>query len=331
MRRWAALGVAVAVVSLAGCSGFQSVLNPEGDNAISIARLFWFFLTVCASIWIVVMAILAMSLVRARRNTAPETRDQRRMGFVIGGCVAASVIILVVFTLASFFTNKSIAAAPEDPLTVKVEAHQWWWQVTYLDKRIDHRFETANEIHVPVGRPILLQFESPDVIHSFWMPNLAGKQDVIPGRFTELTFTVEKPGIYRGQCAEFCGIEHAHMGMYVVAQEPFEFDKWRGRQIGDSVPPTNAMLRHGYMVFVSNACASCHTIRGTDAGGVVGPDLTHFGSRLSIAAGTVPNTMANLQGWIANPHGIKPYTQMPSVALAGDDLTAVSQYLESLK
>jgi cytochrome c oxidase subunit 2 len=212
-----------------------------------------------------------------------------------------------------------------------VTGHQWWWQLNYEAHDADQTFETANEIHIPVGQPVRLDFESPDVIHSFWVPNLAGKQDLIPGRYTELTIRADRPGIYRGQCAEYCGIQHAHMAIFVVAQEPSEYAAWRAQQLKSAPAPSNADLRHGQQVFVSSACATCHTITGTSAGGRVGPDLTHFGAHMTIAAGTARNSLGNLTGWISDPQRMKPYTRMPAVALTGPDLIAVSHYLESLK
>jgi len=253
------------------------------------------------------------------------------MAWIIGAGVAATVIILTIFTFASFLTNKSFAEPRPHGLTIKVTGHQWWWQINYEAHDASQTFETANEIHIPIGQPVKLDFESPDVIHSFWVPNLAGKQDLIPGRYTTLTVKADKPGIFRGQCAEYCGIQHAHMAMYVVAQNQSDFERWRAQQLKSAEAPSNADLRHGQQVFQSSACAMCHTISGTNAGGQVGPDLTHFGSRMTIAAGTARNSMGNLTGWIADPQRMKPYTRMPAVALTGPDLIAVSHYLESLK
>jgi cytochrome c oxidase subunit II len=261
----------------------------------------------------------------------PDRARERRIGYVIAGGIAATVLILAVFTGSSFLSNKSFAEPRPHGLTVKVTGHQWWWQLNYEAHQADQTFETANEIHIPVGQPVKLDFESPDVIHSFWVPNLAGKQDLIPGRYTELTIRADKPGIYRGQCAEYCGIQHAHMAMYVVAQNPSEYAIWRAQQLKSAASPANIDLRHGQQVFLSSACAMCHSITGTSAGGHMGPDLTHFGSRMTIAAGTVRNSFGNLTGWIADPQRVKPYTRMPAVALTGPDLIAVSHYLESLK
>jgi cytochrome c oxidase subunit 2 len=314
----------------------QSALAPEGDTARAILHLFWLFTAVCTAVWLVVMVLLVIAVARRRAPNSdpilqPDDAQERRIGWLVGGGVAATVVILTIFTLASFLTNKGFAEPRPHSLTIKVTGHQWWWQVNYEAHQADQTFETANEIHIPVGQPVKLDFESPDVIHSFWVPNLAGKQDLIPGRYTTLTIEADHPGIYRGQCAEYCGIQHAHMAIFVVAQTPSEFAQWRALQVKPATAPNNPELRQGQQVFQSNACAACHSITGTNAGGRVGPDLTHFGSRMTIAAGTLRNSQGNLTGWIADPQSIKPYTRMPSVALTGPDLIAVSHYLESLK
>lgn len=336
MRVLAARSVALATLPLCSCSHVQSALSPEGDTARAILELFWFFTAVCAAVFLIVMALLLIAVARRRAIASdpvlePDPAQERRTAWIVGGGIAATVVILTIFTVASFLTNKSFAEPRPHGLTINVTGHQWWWQVNYEAHQADQTFETANEIHIPVGQPVKLDFESPDVIHSFWVPNLAGKQDLIPGRYTTLTIEADHPGIYRGQCAEYCGIQHAHMAMYVVAQTPSDFADWRAQQLKPAAASNNPDLRHGQQVFQSSACAACHTIRGTSAGGIVGPDLTHFGSRMTIAAGTLRNSPGNLTGWIADPQSVKPYTRMPAVALTGPDLIAVSHYLESLK
>jgi cytochrome c oxidase subunit 2 len=326
----------LAVLALPACSPLQSALAPEGDTARSIAALFWFFTAVCTAVWLVVMVLLAIAILRPRTAALDPALEldpagERRMGWIVSGGLAATVVILTIFTFQSYLTNKSFAEPRPHGLTIKVTGHQWWWQVNYETHDADRTFETANEIHIPVGQPVKLDFESPDVIHSFWVPNLAGKQDLIPGRYTTLTVEADHPGIYRGQCAEYCGIQHAHMALFVVAQRLSEFTHWREQQVKSAAATGNDELRHGEQVFQSSACAMCHTITGTTAGGRAGPDLTHFGSRMTIAAGTERNSLGNLTGWIGNPQRVKPYTTMPAVALTRPDLIAVSHYLESLK
>jgi cytochrome c oxidase subunit 2 len=212
-----------------------------------------------------------------------------------------------------------------------VRGYQWWWEVTYGDAQPARVFTTANEIHVPVGRRVSIELAAADVIHSFWVPNLAGKQDLISGRDNQIAFTADRAGIYRGQCAEFCGLQHAHMGLLVVAQSPDEFDVWRNAQLASATAPGDAEQQGGERVVTGKACAACHTIRGTAAAGTLGPDLTHLASRSYIAAGVLPMTRGSLAAWIADPQTIKPGNNMPMVPLTADELRAASAYLASLK
>jgi cytochrome c oxidase subunit 2 len=195
----------------------------------------------------------------------------------------------------------------------------------------ERSFTTANEIHLPVGEPITVKLTSSDVIHSFWVPALMGKQDAIPGRENQIGFSVDKPGVYRGQCAEFCGLQHAHMGMVVFADTKDAFEAWRNGQIADAAAPTQIEQQKGQEVFLSHPCVACHTIRGTDAGGRTGPDLTHLASRTTLAAGTLPLNRGSLAAWITDPHGIKPGVDMPLIPLEPDALQSLASYLEGLK
>jgi cytochrome c oxidase subunit 2 len=203
--------------------------------------------------------------------------------------------------------------------------------VHYLDAsgRIDAI--TANEIRIPTGRVVEVVLRSADVIHSFWVPSLVGKRDLIPGRPSEITIVADKPGIYRGQCAEFCGYQHAHMALTVVAERPDALEAWRKGQLEDAVSPTSDEERRGQQVVLSTGCVLCHTVRGTPAGGVSGPDLTHVASRQGLAADTLPMTTAALAAWIADPQGVKPGANMPRVDLGAADLNAVVAYVGSLK
>jgi cytochrome c oxidase subunit 2 len=322
--------------ALGACSQVQSALSPEGDKAQAVAGLFWLFTAVCAAVWLIVIAIMVVAVLRGRPweaapDVEPDRRREHRVGIVVTSGTAITVVILIVLTFASFLTNMGFAGAPDLALTIRISGHQWWWQINYEAHDPSRRFETANELHIPVGQEVRLQFESPDVIHSFWVPNLAGKQDLIPGRLTQLTLMADKPGVYRGQCAEYCGAQHAHMVFYVVVQRPQAFAHWFNAQIGSAHPPQTDEQRRGQMIFMARACATCHTIGGTNAGGIVGPDLTHFGSRMTIAAGTLWNKQPLLEQWIAAPQKIKPYTRMPSADLDRGELHEVAKYLESLK
>ena len=192
-------------------------------------------------------------------------------------------------------------------------------------------FDTANELHIPVGRPVVVKLQSPDVIHSLWVPNLAGKKDLIPGRTTALRLRADQPGIYRGQCAEFCGFQHAKMALLVIAEHPEEYERWAQSQRESARMPESDLAKRGQRVFLTAPCVMCHAIQGTPANGKTGPDLTHVASRRTLAAATVPNTRGYLAGWIVDPQHIKPGTNMPAITLAPDDLQALLAYLESLR
>jgi cytochrome c oxidase subunit II len=216
-------------------------------------------------------------------------------------------------------------------LDIRVRGYQWWWEVTYLDAHPQQVFSTANEIHVPVGRPVHLKLAAADVIHSFWVPNLAGKQDLIPGRQNSLTFTASQVGVYRGQCAEFCGLQHAHMALLVIVDDNDAFERWRTQQLTASVPPRGRQQQTGKQLFESKACAACHTIQGSLASGSIGPDLTHLASRHYIAAGLLPTNRGTIAAWVADPQTLKPGSNMPQVPLTADELNALSAYLADLR
>jgi cytochrome c oxidase subunit 2 len=219
----------------------------------------------------------------------------------------------------------------KNPITVQVIGHQWWWEVQYPNTDASMWITTANEIHVPVGKPIVLLTSSRDVIHSFWAPNLQGKRDLIPGYQTAIWFQADKEGVYRGQCAEFCGAQHAHMAFYIVAEPMDKFQQWLLGQRDPAPEPSSEVTKHGRDVFLSGTCIMCHTIRGTNAGSRVGPDLTHLASRSYIAAGTLPNNPGSLGGWISDPQSIKPGVRMPPNPLKSEDLQALVAYLQTLK
>jgi cytochrome c oxidase subunit 2 len=216
-------------------------------------------------------------------------------------------------------------------MVIELTGNQWWWQVRYDNPDPRRIVTTANEIHIPVGRPVEIMGRSNDVIHSFWAPNLQGKRDLIPSRVTTIWIEADHPGTFRGQCAEFCGLQHAHMILWVIAEPEDKFDAWLNAQLRPSVSPTDAVKQRGQQVFLNHECIFCHSIRGTTAAGQVAPDLTHFGSRRGIAANTLPNTLGNLGGWIVDPQRIKPGTQMATVPIAPQDLQPLIEYLESLK
>ncbi|MBX6364715.1 MAG: cytochrome c oxidase subunit II [Gemmatimonadetes bacterium] len=296
----------------------------------------WIVIGVCAAVYVAVLVVLALAIRHARRAAAPERGPEthRRHVRVVGAAVGATIVILFAFLFLDFFTSRGLAevgAGASRPLTIVVTGHQWWWQVTYEDTAVSARFSTANEIHIPVGRPVMLKLLSRDVIHSFWVPNLAGKRDLIPPYTNVLWLRADRPGIYRGQCAEFCGLQHAKMDFLVVAEPPERFAAWVANQRSPGRSPADPVTRHGQAVFLGSACILCHTIVGTPANGRVGPDLTHVGGRATLAAGVLPNTRGNLAGWIADPQRVKPGAKMPPNILAPRDLQAVVAYLASLQ
>jgi cytochrome c oxidase subunit II len=252
---------------------------------------------------------------------------------MIIGATIVTTIILFVFLISSFSVGRSLSTrlAQNNKVTIELTGHQWWWEARYWDGSAQNIFTTANEIHIPVGEPVTVQLKSQDVIHSFWVPNLTGKKDLIPGKVATLWLRADKPGLYRGQCAEYCGLQHAHMALYVIAESPEQFNAWLAQQRGAAVPPTAEAQQRGQQVFLNSPCIMCHTIKGTPASSHVGPDLTHLASRMTIAAGTVPNTRGHLAGWVVDSQGLKPGNQMPPNNLSSDDLMALLDYLQSLK
>jgi cytochrome c oxidase subunit II len=338
-RPWGACllsGCLLAVSGLTpGCTGAQSVLYPAGPQAAHIHQLWWVMFWVCAAVFVLVMGFLLFAVWHPRRQggqtVASPTTERRLAGAVLA---AAAVTVLVLFGLLAvdFLTNRALAAlsAPQ-PLTIKVTGHQWWWDIRYADSTPSQMLTTANELHIPVGQPVLLELTSQDVIHSFWVPNLHGKKDLIPGRVTTLWLQADRPGVFRGQCAEFCGHQHAYMAFLVIAEPPERFSAWLEAQRRPAEQPVDATAQRGQQVFLSSSCGLCHTVSGTLAGGKMGPDLTHLASRLTLAAGTLPNSRGHLAGWIVDAQQIKPGNKMPPNLLAAEELHALLAYLESLK
>ncbi|MER9653576.1 cytochrome c oxidase subunit II [Mesorhizobium sp. M0152] len=328
----------VSILVLSGCSDWQSSLHAHGANARAILDLIWSFGAVAAITWLLVMLALTMALFHHRRvQAAPpplriDSHQERRFGRAVGSGVASTVLVLAALTITSFFAGKSIASlSGKETLTVRITGHQWWWEIRYPNDDPSRTIVTANEIHLPFGEPVKVELDSTDVIHSFWVPSLAGKRDLIPGRPSELTLVADKPGTYRGQCAEFCGYQHAHMAITVVAENREAFDAWRSRQDAVAVAPAGDEERRGQRAFLSTGCALCHTVRGTAASGTIGPDLTHLASRRALAADTLAMTPGALAAWIADPQSTKPGAKMPRIDLSADDLNAVVTYLGSLE
>ncbi|WP_167506999.1 MULTISPECIES: cytochrome c oxidase subunit II [unclassified Mesorhizobium] len=337
MKRLASIALATAItLLLQGCAGWQSALDPKGPAASELAWLIWFFTGLCAVVWALVMIALAVPLtMRSRLHIDPLVldagADNRKLRAVMIA-VGLTAVILVGLTLLSFFANRTLAAIGSDAaLTIRVTGHQWWWEVRYEDATPSRILTTANEIHIPAGEPVRLLLTSTDVIHSFWVPSLSGKLDLVPGRMNVLDIKADKPGVYRGQCAEFCGAQHANMGTFIIAEPRAKFDAWWNDQLQPAAAPTSDEAKAGENLFLKRPCVMCHKIGGTPAGGTVAPDLTHVASRQTLAAGTLAMSRGNLAAWIADPQGVKPGSHMPVVDLSGDELNAIVAYLEGLK
>lgn len=337
MKAGAAVFLFLSTILIAGCNGAQSALNAEGAAAVQLKHLIIGIVVVCCAVWALVMFALVLALLRARTSRArtpresPSSESERRMGKLVTAAVAATVVVIAGLTIASFYATRGLGMPADAGLAIKVRGQQWWWQFIYDDADPTKSFQTANEMHIPVGVDIRIELESLDVIHSFWVPSLAGKRDLIPGRQNVITIRAERPGVYRGQCAEFCGLQHSHMALFVIAEDMADYQRWAAAQRAGSVSSADPEATAGKALFMRKPCAACHTIRGTEASGSTGPDLTHVGSRQTIAAGLLDNTRGSLAAWIADPQTLKPGNNMPMVPLSSDELRQLSAYMESLK
>lgn len=320
---------------LAGCTGNHSALNPASDEASLIAALWWVMLGGATLILVVVLALLLTGIMRGRGKQAHALDENESRRLVLAGGVVIPLFVLFFLVAGSVWVGKKVvsqaAETPSEALTIEVIGRRWWWEVHYLDQDGRRIATTANEIHVPVGRPVRFLLKSTNVIHSFWVPNLQGKVDMIPGQVNTVAFEARQAGVYKGQCAEFCGIQHTKMQFLVVAQDEAQFQAWIAQQALPAQEPTDPMLRHGRRVFFSSACIRCHAVRDASSINNIGPDLTHVGSRGTLAAAAIPNTPGHMGGWILAPQSIKPGNLMPPTALAPEDLRALVDYLQSLK
>ena len=308
-------------------SGIQSALNAQGPHAEAVATLTWVMVVGGALVFVLVMAFAAYALWGPRRGGwLGSTRCVIALGFIFP-LVTLSALLVYTFAVARSIVSE---AGPPD-LRIEVVGEQWWWRVHYLDSsgRID--FATANELVIPAGKSVELTLKAADVIHSFWVPSLAGKLDMIPGHTNRLRIAASKEGVFRGQCAEYCGGPHAQMGLYVIARNAEDFEAWRVTQRQPRKDVSDETLGRGRTLFLAS-CASCHSVRGTRAQGTLGPDLTHVGSRTSIGAGILPNNEGTLASWIAASQHLKPGNLMPSMNIyTGDELRAVAAYLAALR
>jgi cytochrome c oxidase subunit 2 len=323
----------VLCAAVAGCGDGQSPLEPHSRAASDIATLWWWMFVIACVVFAGALGLLGIAWLRRRRTGLPVVDDERprlNLGLVVVfGIVIPIVVNVTLFVIANFVVIKQTEApaATSSRMTIEVTGQQWFWKIRYPGAGV----VTANEIHIPVRTPVTVVAVTDDVIHSFWVPQLNRKIDMIPGRRNRVLLEANKPGRYRGQCAEFCGLQHAHMAMYVYAQEPADFQRWLRAQAAPAPAPVTAAQRAGKRAFSDNGCGSCHTIRGTDADGKVGPDLTHVGSRTTLAALTLPNDEAALARWLRDPQHVKPGNRMPDLHLSRDDVDALVSYLEGLK
>jgi len=326
---------------LGGCSyqRYQSALGGAGVENRQFLTLFAIFLAVCAVMYLLVIGFMLVGILRRGRageanvvETGRHHRSDPLMRSTLIGWASLIGVGLAALAIASFVTDRSMAhAAAHEKLSITVTANQWWWDVQYNSDDAAKIVRTANEIHLPVGVQTRIILKSNDVIHSFWVPSLAGKQDLIPGRETDLTIVPTRTGIFRGQCAEFCGTQHAHMALVVDVESYADFIDWWSRQLRPAFAPATPRALAGYNYVTTRECSACHNIGGTPASGTVGPDLTHFASRRSIAAGTLPMSKGNLYGWVEDPQSVKPGNHMPTIGLEPEQLHAVVAYLETLK
>ena len=338
MRAWPFRLTVTTLLAFSGTAsaGPMAYLHTEGPAGDPATRLGWGLAIISIVVVVVIAGLLLGAIMRARPRTAGDSRalavkhDGGGMAWIYVG-VGISALVLF-FSMG--WTLVTIAAGLKPPtkpaLTVQVTATQWWWGLRYMSSDPSRTFTTANEIHIPVGQPVQFELASNDVIHSFWIPRLGGKTDVIPGQTNVTWLQADAPGEYRGQCAVFCGAEHARMGIRVIAQSAKEFRDWQEDQLDASPPPATPQARAGEQVFAAH-CAACHAVRGTNAGGILGPDLSHLASRRTLAAGLLANTPGNLAGWIANPQTLKPGSKMPDHIVSGRELSEVLAYLGTLR
>jgi cytochrome c oxidase subunit 2 len=342
MMRRAWVGSLLAWSAATYAAPMQDALAPAGIQAERILALWHVTLAVCTAVFVAVLLGLFLAIRRgSRHRTDIGTGDgaavarpgpERGPRRAVVAATGISVVLLVGLVVADVLTDRSLSRLPvADPVRIEMIGHQWWWETRYEADGERPAFVTANQLRLPVGRTVVVTLKAADVIHTFWVPSLNGKRDMIPGREAAITLRADRAGEYRGQCAEFCGAEHALMAFSVYADTPQDYAAWADRERQDAKPPDDGTLRRGMGIFLGNACAQCHTIRGTPASGTLGPDLTHMASRGLLAAGTIANTRDNLAQWITAPGSLKPATTMPATQLPPQDLRALLDYLGSLQ
>lgn len=318
--------------ALSGCSALPlSYLDSDAPIGGRIAQLGWGLLAISCAVVIIITVLVVIASRRGTRAVDPKQlavrRDAGGMRWIYIG-VGISSVVLAISAIWTLLTLRAVAqpSGATAPLTIGINAHQWWWEADYRPGDPTDHFATANEIHIPVGVPVRIELRSSDVIHSFWVPKLAGKTDVIPGRVNSMWIEADKPGVYRGQCAEYCGTEHALMSFRVIAEPIGRFKQWQQAQLAGASLQT-AAAQQGYPIFAAH-CSACHAVRGTSSGGIYGPDLTDLGERQTLAAGVLQNNPKELAYWIRHAQEAKPGARMPDVPVADNELKPLVTFLE---
>ena len=320
-------------------ASLHDVQMPAGAQAQAIFGMWQWLLPICTVVFVAVIAALIVALRRAPRadeTTAPDLTSlwqrEPKIARIVWAAVGISAVLLLLLLAQSVFTDRALAALPlADALHIQLTGYQWWWNAHYDDPEPARVFDTANEVHVPVGRPVIVTLIGADVIHSFWVPSLHGKKDLIPGRPQTISFRADRPGVYLGPCAEYCGYQHAHMILYVVADPPADYERWAAQQRAPAPAPATQAAQRGQTLFQERSCAMCHAVNGTPAQGRHAPDLTHVASRMTIAAGALQNTAPNREAWMLDPQHFKPGVKMPAENLQPDEVAAIGAYLATLR
>jgi cytochrome c oxidase subunit 2 len=329
-----ALVFAVLVPGSAYAAAPLNYLEGHGSKADPVVALTWATLAISVGVTAIIGILLIAAVWRRQLpavlgNRLEVLHPQRGMEWIWIGVGISTLVLLAACVWTMVVLARVASPARKAPFTVEITGRQWWWEVHYVSGNASRDFTTANEIHIPTGTPVVFKLVGADVIHSFWIPQLSGKTDVIPGQINRMWLEARKAGAYYGQCTEYCGVQHANMKMLLIAQPSGDFRAWWNRQLQLASAPADPDAQLGQTQFVVH-CGSCHTVRGTDAGGAFGPDLSHLMTRKTVAAGTLPNTTGNLMGWIADPQSIKPGCLMPAPALSGPELTDIRAYLQTL-
>jgi cytochrome c oxidase subunit 2 len=320
--------VCAAALVMAACGGPQSTLDPAGRDAEVITNLFWWMAAGAGLIW---LAVVGLTIHSARDRPKPHTHEEATLFIIVGGAVLPTVALAGLLSHGLSLMPEILAPPPEGSLKIAVSGEQWWWRVRYLTPD-GGKVELANEVRLPVGERLEFQLESPDVIHSFWIPSLGGKMDMIPGRRTRLALEATRTGLFQGVCAEYCGTSHALMKFSVVVLEKHDFIRWLAHQAEPARTPAQPLARRGQELFLRDGCSACHAVRGTPAAGVVGPDLTHVGGREGLGAATLPNERDDFVRWLASTESLKPGVHMPAFGmLPAEDLQALAAYLDGLE